>query len=78
MARKSRKSIRSKIRECLAQCYQAETPLAGLAEFTEYLREAGWNEADIKAVELTALKVLAKLGKEQVSDEEAGDRPNAG
>ena len=71
MPSQSRKSVRSKVRECLARCSGAPIPLACLAEFVSQLRQEGWEEADIHQVEVTVLKILAGM----IGNDEEIERP---
>jgi hypothetical protein len=57
----SRRVIRSKVKECVARCLAAPLPLAALAQFLEELKAAGWETDEIRAVELAAVKILARL-----------------
>jgi hypothetical protein len=49
------------VRECLARCYAGSTPLGVIAEYIAHLREQGWSQDDIRAVEMSVRKVLAGL-----------------
>jgi len=51
--------IRNAVKDCLARCYAGTTPLGEIAEFVAELRDTGWKEEDIRAVETTVRRVLA-------------------
>ena len=51
--------IREAVKDCLSRCYAGGTPLGVIAECIACLREKGWSEDDIRAVELAVRKVLA-------------------
>jgi hypothetical protein len=53
--------IREAVKECLARCYAGGTPLGVIAEYIASLREKGWSDDDIRAVELAVRKVLAGI-----------------
>ncbi len=64
--------IRSAIKDCLTRCYGGGTPLGIIAEFAGELRDSGWNETDIRQVELAVRRVLSGVMNidEAISDEE--------
>jgi hypothetical protein len=51
--------IRAAVKDCLTRCYAGHTPLGIIAEFAGGLRDAGWNEPDIRQVETAVRRVLA-------------------
>jgi hypothetical protein len=65
----SNNSIRNAVRDCLARCYAGDTPLGVIAECIAQLREQGWSQNDIRAVEMSVRKVMAGL----VVDDDSGD-----
>jgi hypothetical protein len=60
MAR-SEDEIRSAIEGCLEQCYQDSSPVVKLAECVQRLREEEWDSADIRRVESSVLRLLARI-----------------
>jgi len=52
--------IRTAVKDCLTRCYQG-TPLGVIAEFSGELRDAGWDESDIRQVETAVRRVLAGM-----------------
>jgi hypothetical protein len=61
VAGKSERAIRAAVEECLAGCYASDQPLAYLVQCIEELRQDGWSEPDIRAVEQIARRVLAQV-----------------
>ena len=61
VARQSNYAINSAIRLCLAHCRQSDDPLASLSETLDELRDRLWREADVRAVEHAARKVLVRV-----------------
>lgn len=53
--------INDAIQQCLNYCRGAEAPLARLARFCDELRESGWNESDVRAVELAVVRLLSGM-----------------
>lgn len=53
--------INQAIQECLNQCRGSDVPLARLARFSEELRQSGWKDADIRAVEMAVVRLLSAL-----------------
>ena len=53
--------IRAAVSDCLLRCYRGHTPLGVIAEFAGELRTSGWQEEEIRQVELSVRKVLAGL-----------------
>jgi len=51
--------IRAAVKDCLSRCYRGHTPLGVIAEFAGELRASGWQETEIRQVELSVRKVLA-------------------
>jgi len=51
--------IRKAVGDCLTRCYVGGTPLGIIAEYVGELRQEGWPEEDIRAVETTVRRVLA-------------------
>ena len=60
--------IRAEVQDCLARCYRGNTPLGVLAESLAGLRQKGWDEKDIRAVEVAVRKVLAGVVTEDQSE----------
>src|SRR5438094_5016889 len=58
---KSENEVRAAIERCLEACYQADSPVVKVAEFTENLRAEGWAADDIRRVELVVLRMLTRL-----------------
>lgn len=51
--------INAAVKECLAQCYGCENPLARLAQYLQRLHaDAHWNDREISYVEIAVLKLL--------------------
>jgi hypothetical protein len=57
----SEQAINDAVRECIARCAGGKTPLGVIAEYIGELRDAGWKEADIRAVEAAARKMFAGI-----------------
>ena len=55
----SHDQIRAAIKDCLARCFAGVTPLGIIAEFSHELRDAGWDEIEIRHVEIAVRRVLA-------------------
>jgi hypothetical protein len=58
---KSNLSINAAVMNCLARCSESELPYLCLSDFLEKLREMGWSEADVGAVQAAALPMLGEL-----------------
>lgn len=54
-------SLTSAIDQCLAGCYRDESPVFRLSECLNKLHAEGWNEADLRRIELIVLKRLVGL-----------------
>jgi len=61
VSRQSEQAINEAVRECLARCAGGRTPLGVIAEYIGELRDAAWEDADIRAVEAAARKVFAGI-----------------
>jgi hypothetical protein len=61
VAGKSERAIRAAVDECLAGCYSSDHPLTHLVQYIQSLRQDGWSESDIRAVEQIARRVLAQV-----------------
>ena len=61
MSSQSEQAINEAVRDCLARCAGGKTPLGVIAEYIGELRDAGWERADILAVEAAARKVFAGI-----------------
>ena len=61
MSSQSERAINEAVRDCLARCAGGKTPLGVIAEYIGELRDAGWERADIQAVEAAARKVFARI-----------------
>jgi len=57
---KSKLSIHAARMNCLAGCFESQTPLTFLLEFQEKLRSLGWQDADIEMVAASVLPLLVK------------------
>jgi hypothetical protein len=68
--------VSNAIRDCLLQCRSATDPTAQTAAFVADLRSAGWNEDDIRSVEVFVTQMLRTLGAiaEDPHNEAAADR----
>jgi len=53
--------IRNAVKDCLARCFTGDTPLGVIAEFVLQLRESGWSDRDIRAVEVSVRRVMAGI-----------------
>ena len=53
--------IRVAIGECMEACHGSLSPVARLAECLEILRDEGWDETEIRRVEVPVLKMLVAL-----------------
>ena len=50
------------VQACLKHCYEAPSPVPPLAEFLEGLRaESDWLEEEVRAVEVTVLRMLNSI-----------------
>jgi hypothetical protein len=57
------------VRECLANCYRTDLPVAALAEYVEVLKQRDWTPAEIHRVEAAVLKILlAVVSKDERDD----------
>jgi len=57
------------VRECLANCYRTDLPVAALAEYVEILRQRDWTAKEIHKVEAAVLKILlAVVSKDERND----------
>ena len=63
-------SLIGAIERCLAGCYRDESPVFHLSECLAQLRAEGWNEADLKRIELYVLKRLVGLLKQKQADDD--------
>jgi hypothetical protein len=59
-------SINAAIQDCLARCRRSETPLAALALYCDDLRQANWNEPDVRAVETAVVRVLGAISDSDI------------
>jgi hypothetical protein len=50
----------------LNRCRGSETPLAALARFCDVLRQGGWNESDIRAVETAVVRLLSAISDSDI------------
>lgn len=55
------KRINRAIQDCLSDCRESDSPLATLARYCDGLRQAGWNEPDIRAVETAVVRLLSAI-----------------
>lgn len=68
--------INGAVRDCLDACRAAEYPIAHLAVFLRRLKAAGWEDADLRRVERTVVKILtAIVGTDRMSKEEEDTTP---
>jgi hypothetical protein len=74
MTRQPAHAIGAAVRDCLAECRQAEMPLSALCRYTCYLQSRQWAARDIRTVEKTALRILACLTEH--SAEMSEHKPN--
>ena len=58
MSHQTEMSIRNVVDGCLARCRNSESPLACLAETVDNLRASGWRERDVRAVEMSVLRIV--------------------
>jgi len=58
------KAIRAAIELCLEDCYRSSSPVSRIAEFVGNLRLQEWDDAVIRRVELTVLKMLSAMMSE--------------
>ena len=67
--------INCAVRHAVSECCKGEFPLIFLADFADYLRDAGWREEDIKEVDRRVAAELAalKVSREIVSESMASD-----
>jgi len=61
MERQPAKEITNAVRACVDACRDADNPLAETAETIGRLRQAGWDEADIRRVQAVVHKLLAAV-----------------
>jgi hypothetical protein len=59
MRRETLNRINIAVRDCLAQCYGSENPLARLAQYLHWLHsDARWTDREINYVEIAVLRLL--------------------
>jgi hypothetical protein len=68
----ARVEFNAAVRECLANCYRTDLPVAALAEYVEALKQRNWTPAEIHRVEAAVMKILLAL----VSKDERDDLVN--
>ncbi len=68
LSEKTESAIRAAVKDCLARCYQGNTPLGELAQFLGELRAQDWSAADVRKVEVAVRKVLAGVVTEDNQD----------
>jgi len=61
-------AIRAAVQDCLARCYEGNTPLGVLAQCLSELRQQGWDQSDIRKVETAVRKVLAGVVTEDQTE----------
>lgn len=54
--------LRDLVQEALNRCCSSETPLATLAWCCDDLRQAGWNQADVRQLEAAVVGLLGTAG----------------
>jgi hypothetical protein len=65
----SRLQFNDAVRECLANCYRTDLPVAALAEYVEVLKQRDWTASEIHKVEAAVLKILlAVVSKDERDD----------
>jgi hypothetical protein len=55
------RDINGAIQKCIDQCRGADAPLAVLSRYSAELRQAGWSDADVRAVESGVVRFLSAL-----------------
>lgn len=55
------------IRACLARCRGSHAPLAVLAAYLDELRQQGWTEYDVHAVETAVVRLLSAISDSDLS-----------
>jgi hypothetical protein len=60
-------AIRAAVMHGLARCADSPAPLACLGEFLEKLAGMGWNNEDVRSVELAALRLMGKLKEQELT-----------
>ena len=66
--------INQAVRQCLAECYEANRPLMKVAAFVRRLEcDPTWTTIEVRAVELSVLRMLALISAEP--DDALGGRP---
>ena len=64
-----RQEFNAAVRECLANCYRTDLPVAALAEYVELLKQRDWTPSEIHKVEAAVLKILlAVVSKDERDD----------
>lgn len=59
------KRINQAVRQCLAECYEANRPLMKVAAFVRRLEsDPTWTTSEVRAVELSVLRMLALISAE--------------
>ena len=58
--------INNAVQDCLNRCRGSETPLATLARFCDDLRQSGWNETEIRAVETAVVRMLGAISDNDI------------
>lgn len=58
VARRTEILIGLAVQTCLAQCCASSSPFVCLTDFMDELRDRGWNEESVSAVELGVVKSL--------------------
>ena len=69
VAEDARLEFNEAVRECLANCYRTDLPVAALAEYVDILRQRDWTPKEIHKVEAAVLKILlAVVSKDERND----------
>lgn len=69
MAGDSKREFNTAVRECLANCYRTDLPVAALAEYVELLKGRDWTPAEIHRVEATVMKILLAVVSKNERDD---------
>src|SRR5262249_53565911 len=59
-------NINNAIQDCLNRCRGSDKPVAALARHVNALRQAGWNETDIRAVETAVVRLLGAISDHDI------------
>lgn len=69
MAGDLRREFNTAVRECLANCYRTDLPVAALAEYVEVLKRRDWTPAEIHRVEAAVTKILLAVVSKNERDD---------